>query len=300
MVAPGFLANPEVRRWLNGVEPAWTMLEFDSFNALHDEPSANNNAIRLEPKLTATEVSGSAVAVNTMLLRSRAAEIGGLKLTATGNLSRAVVAGMLGIEWPDYDPAELVQYNKVINEPDFLPLHFIRVLMEAAKLLRTHRGKLVPTPLGRRILKAEQFGPLQALLFHIAFWHLNLGYFDRYPLESWPQSQVGIILWSLSASAHNWLPRDTFTRLCTSPVIGVLESQRDFGSGAMEARILRPLVWFGVMELRTEEKSPTEVVERRLYRTSPLFDRFLKFNVRIEGQDIHHKGQPCWDEIGQG
>jgi len=34
MVAPGFLANTEVRRWLGGVEPAWTMLEFDSFNAL--------------------------------------------------------------------------------------------------------------------------------------------------------------------------------------------------------------------------------------------------------------------------
>jgi len=288
MVAAGFLASPEIRRWLNGVEPAWAMLEFDSFKALHDEPSANNNAIRLEPKLTATEVSGSAVAVNTMLLRSRAAEIGGLKLTATGNLSRAVVAGMLGIEWPDYDPAELVQYNKVINEPDFLPLHFIRVLMEAAKLLRTHRGKLVPTPLGRRILKAEQFGPLQALLFHIAFWHLNLGYFDRYPLESWPQSQVGIILWSLLASANDWLPRETLTRFCTSPVIGVLESQWDFGSGAMEARILRPLVWLGLLESRTEERSPTELVERRLYRKATLFDRFVIFNVQVEGSDIRH------------
>jgi hypothetical protein len=95
MVAPGFLANPEVRRWLNGIEPAWTMLDFDSFNALHEEPSSNNNAIRLEPKLTATEVSVSAVAVNAMLLLRRAAETGGLKLTATGNLSRAVVEGML-------------------------------------------------------------------------------------------------------------------------------------------------------------------------------------------------------------
>jgi hypothetical protein len=96
MVAPGMLANPEVRRWLNGVEPAWAMLKLDSFNALHDEPSINNNAIRLEPKLTATEVSASAVAVNTMLLLRRAAETGGLKLTATGNRSRAVVEGMLG------------------------------------------------------------------------------------------------------------------------------------------------------------------------------------------------------------
>jgi hypothetical protein len=288
MVAPGFLANPEVRRWLNGVEPAWTMLEFDSFNALHEEPSANNKAIRLEPKLTATEVSLSAVAVNAMLLLRRAAESGGLKLTATGNLSRAVVEGMLGIEWPDHDKAELVQYNKVINEPDFLPLHFLRVLMQVAKLLRTHRGKLVPTPLGRRILKAEQCGPLLAVLFHVAFWHLNIGYFDRYPLESWPQSQIGVILWSLSASAHDWLSRETLTRLCTSPVIGVLESKWDFGSGAIEARILRPLLWFGLVESRTEDKSPTEVVERRMYRKAPLFDRFLKFNVRVEGQDIHH------------
>src|SRR6516162_795686 len=260
MVAPGFLANPEVRRWLNGVEPAWTMLEFDSFNALHEEPSANNKAIRLEPKLTATEVSLSAVAVK----------------------------AMLGIEWPDHDKAELVQYNKVINEPDFLPLHFLRVLMQVAKLLRTHRGKLVSTPLGRRILKTEQYGPLLAVLFHVAFWHLNIGYFDRYQSESWPQSQIGVILWSLSASAHDWLSRETLTRLCTSPVIGVLESKWDFGSGAIEARILRPLLWFGLVESRTEDKSPTEVVERRMYRKAPLFDRFLKFNVRVEGQDIHH------------
>jgi hypothetical protein len=284
----GFLVNPEVRQWLNGVEPAWTMLDFDSFNALQDEPSTDNNAIRLEPELTATEVSASAVAVNTMLLLRRAAETGGLKLTATGNLSRAVVEGMLGIEWPDYDKAELVQYNKVINEPDFLPLHFVRILAKSAKLLRTHREKLVPTPLGRKIIKAKQCGPLQALLFHVAFWHLNLGYFDRYPIDSWPQTQVGVVLWSLSASAHDWLPRETLTRLCASPIIGVLESQWDFGSGAMEARILRPLVWFGLLESRSEQRSATAFVERRLYRKAALFDRFVKFNVQVEGPDIRH------------
>src|SRR5215468_2214723 len=147
MVAPGMLANPEVRLWLNGVEPAWTMLDFDSFNALHDEPSVSNNAIRFEPKLTDSEISGSAVTANALLLLRRAAETGGLKLTATGNLSRAVVEEMCGIiEWPGYDKDEL-WYYKVINEPDFLPLHFIRLLIQTAKLVRTHRRKLVPTPL---------------------------------------------------------------------------------------------------------------------------------------------------------
>ena len=117
---------------------------------------------------------------------------------------------------------------------------------------------------------------------------MNLAYFDGYPLDSWPQSQVGVILWSLSTSADDWLPRETLTRLCTTPVIGVLESQWDLGSSAMEARILRPLVWFGLLESRTEPRSPTEVVDRRLYRKAPLFARFVKFDVKIERSGIRH------------
>jgi hypothetical protein len=200
-----------------------------------------------------------------------------------------VVEEMFGIiQAPNYDKTELLRFQKVINEPDFLPLHFIRIVTQAAKLLRTHRGKLMPTPLGRRMLTAEQHGPLQALLFHVALWHINLAYFDRRPLDSWPQSDVGVVLWSLSASANDWLPRETLTRLCTIPVIGVLEATWDFGSSAMEARILRPLVWFGLLESRTEGKSPTELVDPHLYRKAPLLDRFVKFDVEIEGSGTRH------------
>jgi hypothetical protein len=56
----------------------------------------------------------------------------------------------------------------------------------------------------------------------------------------------------------------------------------------MEARILRPLVWFGLLESRTGPRSATELVERRLYRKAPLFDRFVKFDVQIEGSEIRH------------
>jgi len=72
MVSPGFLANPEVRRWLNGVEPAWTMLEFNSLNALRHEPSGSNHAIRLEPDLADAEISGSAVTANALILHDLA------------------------------------------------------------------------------------------------------------------------------------------------------------------------------------------------------------------------------------
>jgi hypothetical protein len=287
VVAPGFLQNPDVRRWLNGVEPAWTMLDFDSFNALHHEPSVGNKAIQLAPNLTETDLSASAVAQVALMLLGRANDPGGLKLTATGNLSRAVVAEMIKmIEWPGLDKDELFQFHKVINEPDFLPVYFVRVLMQGTKLIRMRRDMLVPTRLGKGMLVPERHGALQALLFHIAFWHLNLGYFDRNPIDSWPQSDMGVVLWSLSASANDWLDPDRLTRLCTVPVVGVLESAWDLGSFAMEARVLRPLVWFGLLEQRSEKG--TGLVDRHLYRKTPLFDRFMKFNVQIERQATRH------------
>jgi hypothetical protein len=287
VVAPGFLTNPEVLRWLNGVEPAWTVLAYDSYNALREEPSPTNQTIRIDPSLPIADLSGSAIVGTARTLLQHAIDAGGLKLTEKGNLSRSVVAEMRqAIEWPGYEKAELFQINKVINEPDFLPLYFIRVLMKAAKILRKQKGVLMPTRLGRNLIIEERCGALQAILFHIAFWHLNLSHFDRTPFSSWPQNDVGIVLWSLSASAHDWQDRETLTRLCTVPVIGVLESAWDLGSFAMEARILRPLTWFGILEHRSEPGAGP--VDRYLYRKTPLFDEFLKFDVQIERPDISH------------
>jgi hypothetical protein len=48
------------------------------------------------------------------------------------------------------------------------PSNFVRVLAEGTKLVRTHRGTLVPTRLGKGMLVPERCGALQALLFHIA------------------------------------------------------------------------------------------------------------------------------------
>jgi hypothetical protein len=152
--------------------------------------------------------------------------------------------------------------------------------------MRVHRDRLVLARLGKRMLAPERHGALQALLFHVALWHLNLGYFDRNPVQSWPQNNVGVVLWSLSASATDWLHPDKLTRLCTVPVMGVLEAPWDLGSFAMESRILRPLTWFGLLESRWEGKAG--LGEPRLYRKAPLFDRFVKFNVQIEGPATQH------------
>lgn len=289
MEAPGFFANPRIREWLNGIEPAWTMLDRDSLNSLTQEPSATNRAIRLETNLTETEFSGSAVAGTARILLQRAIETGGLKLTQTGNLSRGVVAEMVEIiEWPGLNKSELSQFHKVINEPDFLPVHFVRVLLQGTKLVRVHKDKLVTTRLGKEIVVPGRHGALQALLFHIALWHLNLGYFDRNPIEAWPQTHTSVVLWSLGVSANDWLDREMLTRLCTIPVLGLIESDWDLGTYAMDARILKPLLWFGLLEVRSEKPAASRVKDRCLYRKTPLFDRFVKFNVQVERPATRH------------
>jgi len=286
MVAGDFLQDPQVRRWLDGVEPAWTLLTFDSLRALRQEPSAVATAIRIANDLSADEIASSAVARNTFILLQQAIERGGLPLTATGNLSRAVVAEMRElIEWPGYDQADAFRLHKVINEPDFLPLHIVRSLAEAVKLVRTQRGKLVATPLGKSMLSGTRRGSLLAILFHLALWHMDFGYFARGLLGSWPQPDIGIVLWSLSVSAGDWQSIEKLTRLCTIPEPTLFSGTWDRTSYAMEAKILRTLLWFGLLEHRSEKIADSRFGELHFYRKAALFDRMLAFDVAMDSME---------------
>src|SRR5215510_4210245 len=254
MGAEDFLQEPQIQGWLDGVEPAWTLLTFESLRALRREPSAAQTAIRIANDLSVGEIAGSPVARNTLVLLRQAIERGGLPFTATGNLSRAVVAEMCKlIEWPDYDQADAFGLNKVINEPDFLPLHVVRQLAQAATLVRAQRGKLMTTPLGKSMLSDTKQGALLAILFHLAFWHMGLSYFGRGLLGSWPQADAGVVLWSLSACADDWQSAEKLTRLCTIPEPAMLSGTWDQTPYAMEAKILRSLLWFGILEQRSEK-----------------------------------------------
>jgi hypothetical protein len=97
------------------------------------------------------------------------------------------------IEWPDYDQADAFRLNKVINEPDFLPLHVVRQLAQAATLVRVQRGKLVATPLGKSILSDARRGSLLAVLFHFANLDGRLSYKRTIQLHgSTPEMKRGL------------------------------------------------------------------------------------------------------------
>jgi hypothetical protein len=141
VVAPGLLQNPSVKTWLAGVEPAWTLLDQGSFAALHEPPSPMAGPIRLATDLTQEEVQQSAVARNALILLRAAATGPGFKMTAAGNLAHSVVAEMCDLfTWPDFDKAGAFQFHKVINEPDFLPLFFVRPSSMQARCFVSTKG----------------------------------------------------------------------------------------------------------------------------------------------------------------
>jgi hypothetical protein len=79
--------------------------------------------------------------------------------------ARSVVAEACDLfTWPDFDQVGAFQFHKVINEPDFLPLYFVRNVLQADTHLRKQKGHLKVTPAGRRMMEEPNVSALQALL----------------------------------------------------------------------------------------------------------------------------------------
>lgn len=213
----------------------------------------------------------------------RMAEAQPVSLTSRGCLSRAAVVELAEIvDGPAFDLSLIRSVTKVLNEQDVWPAELLRIIATDMRLLRRAGKALVPTAKARKLLGTGGAGDLAARLFEIVFWRINLGRWDGCPLSSWPQGDIGIIVWALSHVASDWETPDRLARLTTVPVIGVLEAERDFSGLALELRILRMLALFGLLDAEREPQSPERFLARRRYRKTPLFDRFLSFDVTLE------------------
>ena len=123
---------------------------------------------------------------------------------------------------------------------------------------------------------------LLAILFHLAFWHMDLGYFGRGLLGSWPQADAGVVLWSLSVCANDWQSAEKLTRLCTIPEPAMFSVTWD----------KRPTRWRPGSSDRCSGSGYSSTVAKRLpssrfgehhfYRKAELFDRSLAFDVQVD------------------
>jgi hypothetical protein len=285
MVKPGFLKNDSVIAWLDGVEPAWSLLDYESYCRLRLRPDEGGDALRLMTDLTTTDVSTSPIVTATLHLLRMASEKG-VKLTESGKLSRSMVTELADIvAGPAFDLALIQSITKVLNEIDVWPAELLRHVVLDLRLLRRKGNVLVPTAKGQMMLATNGSGELLARLFEVVFYRINLGRWDGYPISSWPQSDIGIIAWSLSFVAADWETPDRLVRLATVPVIGVLEAKQDFAGLALELRILRMLALFGLLDSEEEPDPANRFRPIRRYRTTALYKRLLAFDVSLEPLD---------------
>jgi hypothetical protein len=278
------LEHPAIVQWLAGIEPAWTLLDQHAAWALCQAPIPGESPLRLAGDLTPEEIQLSPIARNVSILLQAGAEGPGLKLTAKGNLSRAEVSRLVDrLDWPGFDKARYFEFHRIINEQDVLPLLFVRHLAETARLARRHKGYCKTTRAGRKVLEGSALPGLQAALFVAAFWGIDLSYLSNGIHGDWPQREAGVVLWSLSVAAHDWQSPERLTRLCAIPPNDLFVHDWDTATHAMTRQILEPLTWFGLLEQRDGEIGPGDYIPPRFWRKSPLFERFLSFDIVPSG-----------------
>ncbi len=102
---------------------------------------ADDGPVRLNSALSLDDLSGAPVLVHARTVIARMDAENGLKLTQTGNFQRKFVERMVDeFRWPGYQREEFWFVGKVINEPDFTPLHFLHVLFDVARIGRKYKG----------------------------------------------------------------------------------------------------------------------------------------------------------------
>lgn len=264
--------------------PIWTLLRRASLDALLlRRGDTLPVAIAVAPDLSGADVANVPLIATTRLMLERAHALSGLTLTATGTLSRADVRAIFdAMKWPGYDKAQVLIMNKVLNEADVMPVELTRLTAQVAKLLRKRGKRLLATKAGQALAQERQAVELFRQLFATVFWLLNLCYFDRVPLQAWPQDHTGIVLWCLSVAGQEWFRAEDLMRTCSVWDPAFDEGPADFPTYAFEGRVLRPLTWFGLLEMRLAgEEGIPEWRRNRQYRKAALYDQALRFDVQV-------------------
>ena len=159
-------------------------------------------------------------------------------------------------------------------------LRLLRALVEMDGLVKHAGGRLRTTAYGHAVLKGRR-SRLQANLFRNAFWQMSLNLFGTGECGHWPQQQIGMALWALSTTGHRWQETGDLVRLSVLPDDAVLRNPDWVAPMLFALRLLRPLLWFGLLECR---KDPV-FRDKGVWRKTALFDRFLTFDTKLPRTD---------------
>jgi hypothetical protein len=247
--------------------------------ALLDADWLSEGPIRLNESLSLSDLSGSLVLNHARLVMEHMAADKGVKLTTTGNFSRKFVEQMVqDFRWPGFEPDIVWRLNKVLNEADYAPLDFLHALIDLAGLGRKYKGTFRLSRLGRSLLAPEAAGELNAVLFDATCNRYNLAYLDGRSVKESFQPQIGLTLFLMSKVAETPRSPEDLLAITTLP-FDPPQSDYPFRPEAIfRVRVLIYLEWFGLLE-KERVAANDQLIQEHLYRKTPLFDRFLSFDV---------------------
>ena len=268
--------NQQPQDELGGLSPAQMhdLLQGDWFTA---------GPLRLNLEIGPDDVRDADLLANARTFLTAVQEAGGIRATSADNLPRAFVALMLErLRFPAGRVEDIRRYHKTINERDVSVLHVLRVILEVAKLVRRLRGKFVLRPAGRELLAESRAGTLYVRLFRSVLREFNLAYLDRAGPESHAlQYTIAFSLYRLSTAARDWRdPYELATEVVLPNVYDEMVDPRWDNAAPIRiaARLLPPLVWFGLLE-RRDLPSPNSFDRPYQVRKTDLFDRFIRFRL---------------------
>ncbi len=240
-------------------------------------------ALTLDATLGIGELAGARELANARIFLAALRDAGGARATSAGNLNRKFVAEMVeAMVWPPRFRDDLYEYKKVVNEEDAFPLHVLRLLLELARLVRRRKGVFGATRRGVELLADERAGDLSATLFRVQFREMNLAYLDRFAPEA-PglQHTIPFALYRFALVGEKWAKAERLVPKLMLPSVRremTPSEHSDLAALVLSSRLLWPLERFGLAETR-EVRGKRPNFPDREYRKTPLYDRFLRFNL---------------------
>lgn len=240
-----------------------------------------NYPIKFNKQLSLSDLKDSVFFANATIFLNTLLELKNQDTaTAKRNLNRKFVKAVFDKLVLDAETkADILRYNKVINEEDIMPLHVIRIVCEEGKLVQCRKKKFLLTTKGKEVLPEENTGQLFYELFHSYFREFNIAYVDRLPDFESIQRTIGYSFWRLSQIADDFrkigelfeeillLPVKKEIRKALPPLIQV--------EWLVESRIVSPLEKFGLLECRYKDFKGYRELEA--VRKTELFDRFMRW-----------------------
>jgi hypothetical protein len=212
-------------------------------------------------------------------------DAGGVRATTAKNLPRQFVADVLPRVCSEEELERIHRYNKVINEMDVAPLHYARVVAQAAGLVRLYNGKFGVPKAKTAMLREERASDLFRCLFIAFFRKFNLGYTHAARFEARAlQTCAAYTLCRLGEVARDWHPVDDLPEELLLPAVRDEIEEEIHGSPYWTVEMLlteRLLYWFirwGLLEGRDEQKTKY-ARELKAVRVAPLYGKLLRFEL---------------------